>query len=125
MGEEQGEEDDSLTFTTHVTHPHTTHAHTHMHTHMHTHIHLQEYGLLASEQDSSGGRSKRMDRLSEVQKRELRQMRKRQRVEHRKRKVLKLDDEGVSEEGRCGLRGEGRLGVVKGGGCECWEEGLE
>eukprot|EP00731_Ephydatia_muelleri_P016761 Em0009g1185a len=58
---------------------------------------LQEYGLLASEQDSSGGRSKRMDRLSEVQKRELRQMRKRQRVEHRKRKVLKLDDEGGAE----------------------------
>ena len=109
----------------HTCHTPTHYTCTHMCYTMHTHIHLQEYGLLASEQDSSGGRSKRMDRLSEVQKRELRQMRKRQRVEHRKRKVLKLDDEGVSEEGRCGLRGEGRLGVVKGGGCECWEEGLE
>ena len=36
------------------------------------------------------------DRLTEDQKRDLRQMRKRQRAEHRKKKIIKLDEEGVS-----------------------------
>ena len=40
-------------------------------------------------------RGRRTERLTEDQRRELRQMRKRQRVEHKKRKILKLDDEGV------------------------------
>lgn len=34
--------------------------------------------------------------MSEDQKRELRQMRKRQKVEHRKRKIIKIDEDGVS-----------------------------
>lgn len=39
--------------------------------------------------------SSRTERLTEDQRRDLRQMRKRQRVEHRKRKILRLDEEGV------------------------------
>ena len=42
------------------------------------------------------GRVGRGERLTEEEKRELRQMRKRQRAEHRKRKILRLDEEGVS-----------------------------
>ena len=49
--------------------------------------------------DFSGGggaRGTSRERLTEDQKQELRQMRKRQRVEHRKRKLIKLDEDGVS-----------------------------
>lgn len=42
------------------------------------------------------------ERLTETQRQELRQMRKRQRTEHRKRKIIKLDDEGVSAGGEGG-----------------------
>ena len=35
------------------------------------------------------------DRLTDTQKYDLRQMRKRQKTEHRKKKIIKLDDEGV------------------------------
>lgn len=42
-----------------------------------------------------GQRTSSRERLTEEQKRELRQMRKRQRVEHRKRKLIKLDEDGV------------------------------
>ncbi|XP_064390174.1 probable ATP-dependent RNA helicase DHX34 isoform X2 [Halichondria panicea] len=55
---------------------------------------LLEYGLLPrgyveSVPSDRGGRG-----LTEDQRRELRQMRKRQRAEHRKKKILRLDDEG-------------------------------
>lgn len=47
---------------------------------------------------AEGGRARGRsgERLTEDQKRELRQMRKRQRADHRKTKLIKLDDEGVS-----------------------------
>jgi hypothetical protein len=53
--------------------------------------------------ESGGGRQRR-ERLTEDQRKELRQMRKRQRAEHRKRKILKLDEEGVSLLPDCQLR---------------------
>ena len=46
-----------------------------------------------------GARGTSHERLTEDQKKELRQMRKRQRVEHRKKKLIKLDEEGVSGHG--------------------------
>ena len=59
---------------------------------------VQECGLLPGDYRDSGraGRAGRGERLTEGEKKELRQMRKRQRAEHRKKKILKLDDEGVS-----------------------------
>ena len=59
---------------------------------------MQERGLLPGDYRDSGraGRVGRGERLTEGEKKELRQMRKRQRAEHRKKKILKLDDEGVS-----------------------------
>ena len=36
------------------------------------------------------------ERLTEDQRKELRSMRKRQKAEHRKKKILKMDEEGVS-----------------------------
>ena len=59
---------------------------------------MQERGLLPGDYRDSGrtGRVGRGEQLTEEEKKELRQMRKRQRAEHRKKKILKLDDEGVS-----------------------------
>ena len=58
---------------------------------------VQEYGLLPRGyvETTPSGRGGRGERLTEDQRKELRQMRKRQRMEHRKRKILRLDDEGV------------------------------
>ena len=64
--------------------------------------------------DSSGGvggRSHR-ERLSESQRQELRHMRKRQKTEHRKRKIIKLDDEGVSK-GNHQLQGSQKKNSLK------------
>ena len=52
---------------------------------------LQEAGLLPK-----GCDSRKWDHQSEGLRRELKQLRKQQRVDQRKRKVLKMDDEGVS-----------------------------
>ena len=52
---------------------------------------LQEAGLLPKSYDS-----RKWDYQSEGMRRELKQLRKQQRVEQRRRKVLKMDDEGVS-----------------------------
>ncbi len=57
---------------------------------------LQDHELLPRGFLESGGGRQRRERLTEDQRKELRQMRKRHRAEHRKRKVLRLDDEGVS-----------------------------
>lgn len=46
-----------------------------------------------------GAKGGARERLTEDQRQELRQMRKRQRAEHRKRKIIKLDDGGVSTGG--------------------------
>ena len=56
----------------------------------------QEYGLLTRDfRERGGARRSNHERLTETQRQELRQMRKRQKMEHRKRKIIKLDDEGV------------------------------
>lgn len=49
---------------------------------------------------ANSGRSKgsRWSRLSGIQQKELKDMRKRQRTENKKKKVLKMDSEGVSIE---------------------------
>ena len=52
---------------------------------------LQEAGLLPRDYSS-----RMWDAQSEDVRRELKQLRKKNRVEQRKKKVLKLDDEGVS-----------------------------
>ena len=61
---------------------------------------MQEHGLLPGDYRDSGRAGKGMvgrgERLTDGEKKELRQMRKRQRAEHRRKKILKLDDEGVS-----------------------------
>ncbi len=59
----------------------------------------QEHGLLSrgyreGGSGSGSGRSHR-ERLTETQRHELRQMRKRQKTEHRRKKIIKLDEEGV------------------------------
>ena len=46
--------------------------------------------------EEGGARGASRERLTDEQKQELRQMRKRKRVEHRKKKIIKLDEEGVS-----------------------------
>lgn len=51
---------------------------------------LQEAGLLPKGYDS-----RKWDHQSEGMRRELKQLRKQQRVEQRRRKILKMDDEGV------------------------------
>ena len=64
---------------------------------------MQEHGLLPRGFAEGGGASgTSRDRLTEDQKKELRQMRKRQRAEHRKKKIIKMDEEGVSV-GGCGM----------------------
>ena len=65
------------------------------HTPQYAHVHVQEHGLL-SRGAFGGQRTSSRERLTEEQKKELRQMRKRQRVEHRKKKLIKLDEDGVS-----------------------------
>ena len=57
---------------------------------------VQDHELLPRGFLESGGGRQRRERLTEDQRKELRQMRKRQRAEHRKRKILRLDEEGVS-----------------------------
>ena len=58
---------------------------------------MQEQRLLPGDYRDPGrvGKVGRGERLTEEEKRELRQMRKRQRAEHRKKKILRLDEEGV------------------------------
>lgn len=49
------------------------------------------------------GRGSKWSRLSDNQQRELRDMKKRQRSENKKKKVLKMDSEGVIET-KCSLK---------------------
>ena len=75
--------------------------------------HHYDHELLPRGFLESGGGRQRRERLTEDQRKELRQMRKRQRAEHRKRKILKLDEEGVSSLTDCQLRTcHGRIAVV-------------
>ena len=68
------------------------------------HCFVKDHGLLAEDRYDEElvggvrghGKGSRWSRLSGNQQKELKDMRKRQRMENKKKKVLKMDSEGVS-----------------------------